>query len=297
MSRITEIRPLELTLTLGLSAQGAPLTDDGLRREARVSATYRLGPGEINLTLVTAAKAVEVGEALDVAWWRAGQTPTEPDQSDGRGNPAPSDQPGDDEDDECPEPFGKGPRDEDAPEDDFREEDGPFPGDEWRDDEGGEEEGENPSAPAPTSPPPVGGGPVQYRVPPPARPPSHTPMNPTPRPSGIETTEPTITMPLKLAIKSLARQVGLEGYKLTDVLRSQFGTWSLDRLTKTEAHDLHIALQRSLQEHQELQDGHEQEGTSRSSATNGHVTSRLGGKGRHARRPPVSRSDAPSPHH
>ena len=60
--------------------------------------------------------------------------------------------------------------------------------------------------------------------------------------------EPAITGPQKPAIKSLARRAGLEGPKLTDLLRAQFGTWRLERLTRAEAHDLHVALQRSLQD-------------------------------------------------
>ena len=62
---------------------------------------------------------------------------------------------------------------------------------------------------------------------------------------------PRITQPQKIAIQSLARQIGLAPYELTSVLQQQFGTWSLERLSKDQAHDLHVALQQGLKDKKE----------------------------------------------
>lgn len=74
---------------------------------------------------------------------------------------------------------------------------------------------------------------------------------------------PLITQPQKIAIRSLVLKLGLAHYQLTDILYQQFGTYSLERLSKAQAHDLHMALQQALQEKkdQEKQNGIPHSGT------------------------------------
>jgi len=66
-------------------------------------------------------------------------------------------------------------------------------------------------------------------------------------------TDPLITQSQKIAIRSLAQKIGLAHYQLTDVLYQQFGRYSLERLSKAQAHDLHVALQQALTEKKEME--------------------------------------------
>ena len=79
---------------------------------------------------------------------------------------------------------------------------------------------------------------------------------------------PRITQPQKIAIQSLARQIGLAPYELTSVLQQQFGTWSLERLSKAQAHDLHVALQQSLKEKKEKEKQEKEKQEKAASANN-----------------------------
>ena len=78
---------------------------------------------------------------------------------------------------------------------------------------------------------------------------------------------PRITQPQKIAIQSLARQIGLAPYELTSILQQQFGTWSLERLGKDQAHDLHVALQQGLKDKKEKDRLEKQTGNGQPKAT------------------------------
>ena len=78
---------------------------------------------------------------------------------------------------------------------------------------------------------------------------------------------PRITQPQKIAIQSLARQIGLAPYELTSVLQQQFGTWSLERLSKDQAHDLHVALQQGLKDKKEKDRLEKQNGQPKAAVT------------------------------
>lgn len=227
MTRTTDIHPTELTIALGCTAP----TEDNGRLAARLEATYRLGPGETDLALIASVKGAEVSHALAAAWQQARQVSATPEEWEPFG-PEPPETEASDYETACDPPF--------------------LNDDEWDDTpEADDPDGKGPCPPA-VVPPPVlpTAGPSRHPLPNPA---TTTGTEPSTQPREVEPpiVETMITKPQKLAILSLARRVGLEGYKLTDVLRSQFGTWSLDRLTKAQAHDLHVALQRSLQEKQE----------------------------------------------
>lgn len=60
-----------------------------------------------------------------------------------------------------------------------------------------------------------------------------------------------LTAPKRLAIQSLVAKLGLTSPDLSDLLRQNFGTWSLHLLTKEQGEALHRALKDRLKEKQE----------------------------------------------